>query len=213
MNDTDKRLKALGTAIPEILLPRSGTDLAKWAVIACDQFTQDRGYWEQVKNTVGDKPSSLNLIFPEVYLEDGGAEARDKRIRAIRNSMDAYIREEIFAPTRRCVVYLERGTPLHPKRRGLVLLVDLEQYDWAPDSRPLIRSTEGTVPERLPPRIQIRRGAPLELPHVLLLIDDEKDRLIPAVGEAARKHPPLYETPLMMNSGAITGWAADTEEA
>ena len=92
-------------------------------------------------------------------------------------------------------------------------MIDLEQYDWAPESRPLIRSTEGTVPERLPSRIEIRRGAPLELPHILLLMDDEEDRIIPALGEMARKKPPLYETPLMMNSGAVSGWALDTEDA
>nr|AGS53293.1 uncharacterized conserved protein UCP033563 [uncultured bacterium contig00013] len=94
-----------------------------------------------------------------------------------------------------------------------MLMVDLERYDWAPEARPLIRSTEGTVKERLPPRVEIRRGAPLELPHILLLIDDEDDRLIPSLGETARKSRPLYETALMMNSGAVTGWALDTEES
>ncbi|MCL2881193.1 MAG: DUF1015 domain-containing protein, partial [Treponema sp.] len=114
---------------------------------------------------------------------------------------------------RQCCVYLERSTLKNPRRRGLVLSIDLEHYDWAPGSRRLIRSTEDTVKERLPPRMEIRRGAPLELPHILLLIDDEEDRLIASLGEMARKQPPLYETPLMMNSGAVTGWALDTEEA
>ncbi|MCL2318715.1 MAG: DUF1015 domain-containing protein, partial [Treponema sp.] len=155
----------------------------------------------------------LNLIFPEVYLEDGSDNARGLRIREIRKSMDSYLRGNVFAPPRRSCVYLERSTPWHPKRRGIVLSIDLEQYDWAPESRPLIRSTEGTVKERLPPRMEIRRGAPLELPHILLLIDDEEDRLIPSLGELARKHLPLYETSLMMKAGAVAGWALDTKEA
>nr|AGS53370.1 protein UCP033563 [uncultured bacterium contig00018] len=213
MSDIHSRLAALGAGVPEILLPRDGTDFSKWAVIACDQFTQDRDYWERVKAAAGGAPSCINLIFPEVYLEDGGAEERARRIREIRNSMDSYLSNGVFAPPRRCFVYLERSTPRHPMRRGLVLTVDLERYDWAPEARPLIRSTEGTVKERLPPRVEIRRGAPLELPHILLLIDDEDDRLIPSLGEMTRKSAPLYKTTLMMNSGAVSGWALDTEEA
>ena len=178
MNEIHARLATLGVGIPEILLPRPGTDLSKWAVIACDQFTQDRNYWEQVKNAAANAPSCLNLIFPEIYLEDG---ERDKRIHDIRNAMDAYSKGDTFAPPLRCCMYLERSTPHKPKRRGLVLSVDLERYDWAPESRPLIRSTEGTVTGRLPSRIQVRRGAPLELPHVLVLIDDEKDSLVPSL--------------------------------
>jgi len=207
------RLSAVGAGIPEILLPQSGTDLSKWAVIACDQFTQDRDYWEQVKTEAENSSSCLNLIFPEVYLEDGGAESRTRRIQGIRKTMDSYLKGNIFAPPRCCPIYLERSTPRHAKRRGLVLLVDLEQYNWERESRLLIRSTEGTVKERLPPRMEIRRGAPLELPHILLLIDDEEDFLIPSLGEIAQRDSPLYETTLMMNSGAVTGWALDTDEA
>jgi hypothetical protein len=212
MSDTHSRLAALGIGIPEILLPKEGTDLYKWAVIACDQFTQDRNYWEKVKETVGSSPSCLNMIFPEAYLEDGGEEGKNRRIRDIRNCMASYAKEGLFTPTR-CCVYVERSTNHHPKRSGLVLLFDLEQYDWDPESRLLIRSTEGTLQERLPPRMAIRRGAPLELPHILLLINDEGDSLIPSLGKIARERPPMYETPLMMNSGAVRGWALDTEQA
>ncbi|MCL2233838.1 MAG: DUF1015 domain-containing protein [Treponema sp.] len=211
MNELLKRLAALGVGIPEVLLPHNGIDLSKWAVIACDQFTQDREYWERVKNTAVGAPSCLNLIFPEIYLEDEGD--KEARLRSIRASMNAYAAGDVFAPPRHCGVYLERSTPHTAKRRGLVLSIDLERYEWTPESRPLIRCTEGTVTERLPSRIEIRRGAPLELPHVLLLIDDERDRLIPSIGEIARKNAPLYETPLMQDSGDITGWAVDTEEA
>jgi hypothetical protein len=175
--------------------------------VACDQFTQDRAYWEAVQAEAGTAPSTLNLIFPEAYLGN----SPEARIRDIRRSMRAYLDEGFFAPARRCCVYLERSTARCPRRRGLLLAVDLEQYDWAPASRLLIRSTEGTIEKRLLPRMEIRRGAPLEVSHILLLIDDDEDAFLPALGERAKKGAPLYETPLMMNSGAISGWALDTE--
>jgi hypothetical protein len=207
MNNVHRRLEALGAAVPEILLPLPGKDLKKWAVVACDQFTQDRDFWEALKLETGTAPSTLNLILPEVYL--GGD--RETRISDIRAFMRAYLDGGVFAPPRRCCVYLERSTPRHPRRRGLVLAVDLEQYDWASGARPLIRTTEGTIKERLLPRMEIRRNAPLECPHILLLIDDEEDALIPGLGERAKKEAPLYETSLMKDSGSVTGWALDKE--
>jgi hypothetical protein len=208
MVNPHQRLAALGTAIPDILFPGPGTDPEKWAVIACDQFTQDRDYWEAVRRTVGDAPSALNLILPEVYLGDPD---REERIRRIHQTMDRYQDEGVLSPPRRCAVYMERNTPLHPQRRGLLLAVDLEQYDWTPGSRLLIRSTEGTVPERLPPRMEVRRGAALEIPHILLLIDDEENALLPALGERARQNPPRYESPLMLGAGSLKGWTLDRE--
>ncbi|MDR3335162.1 MAG: DUF1015 domain-containing protein [Treponema sp.] len=203
-----QRLAALGTAIPDIVLPRPEMDITKWAIIACDQFTQDQDYWEAVKDTVGVAPSAFHLILPEIYLEDGD---REERIRRIHRTMDAYMAADILAPPRRGCVYVERSTPQHPLRRGLVIAVDLEQYDWKPEAHSLIRATEGTVKERLPPRMEIRRGAPLEIPHVILLIDDEEDVLLPGLGERAKKKLPLYNTPLMMDSGGISGWLLDQE--
>jgi hypothetical protein len=208
MDTVENRLAALGAAIPDIILPRPGVDLEKWAVIACDQFTQDPSYWEAVAQTVGSSPSTLNLIFPELYL---GKDAREERIRAIHRSMASYLGEGTLSEPLRGCVYVERSSPAHQRRRGLVLAIDLESYDWQGDSRPLIRSTEGTVPERLPPRMDIRRAAPLETPHILLLIDDEADYLIPALGERAKKGECLYQTPLMLGSGSISGWALDQE--
>ncbi|MDR0598386.1 MAG: DUF1015 domain-containing protein [Treponema sp.] len=208
MNTIEERLAALGTAIPDIRLPGPGIDLSKWAVIACDQFTQDRAYWEAVAKTVGDSPSSLNLIFPELYL---GENRREERIRAIHRSMAAYLGDGTLSEPFRGCVYVERSSPYRQCRRGLVLAIDLERYDWQGDSRPLIRSTEGTVPERLPPRMAIRRSAPLETPHILLLIDDDTDSLIPALGEGAKKGRRLYQTPLMLGAGDISGWALDNE--
>jgi hypothetical protein len=205
--DTKQRLAALGTAVPELALPHAGVELRKWAVIACDQFTQDRSYWDTVGHIVGDAPSTLHMIFPEVFLEDPG---RTDRIRGIHRTMEAYL-ASFLAPPRRACMYIERSTPWHQRRRGLVLAIDLERYDWNPGARSLVRSTEGTVPARLPPRMEIRRGAPLEIPHILLLIDDEEDRLLPDLGERAKRASPAYDTPLMTESGHITGWLLDQE--
>jgi hypothetical protein len=207
MTDLQLRFASLGLEIPEILLPR-GADLRKWPVLACDQFTQDRSYWEKIKSAVADAPSALNLIYPEVFLPDGDA---DGRIADIHSAMDFYLKEGVFQEPRRGFVYIERDTPFQKKRRGLVAAVDLEQYDWKGESRSLIRCTEGTVPERLPPRMNIRRGASLETSHVLLLIDDDADSLLPALGEQVKNLDPLYKTELMMDSGGISGWFVDAE--
>jgi hypothetical protein len=214
MGDIDQRFERLGLFLPEILLPGENVDLQKWAVIACDQFTQDRGYWERAKNAVNGGPSSLNLILPEVYLADGD---KAQRIDEIHRMMESYLSKGVFSSTPkgcnlRACVYLERNTPFNRGRRGLVIAVDLEHYDWSPQARRLIRSTEGTVAERLPPRMDIRRNAALETTHVLLLIDDDKDRLLPALAERAKKKPPVYQCPLMMESGDVSGWLLDGEE-
>jgi len=211
MNDYSQKLKSLGFEIPSILLPRSSPsfDMHKWAVIACDQFTQDREYWQKVKETADGSPSTLNLIFPEVFLADTDAEAR---IADIHSTMNRYLNDGVFTEPRRGFIYVERDTPFQKKRRGLIAAIDLEKYDWKSNSRSLIRCTEGTVTERLPPRMNIRRGAPLELPHVLLLIDDDTDTFLPSVGELAKKTDPVYSTPLMMGSGCITGWFLDAQE-
>jgi hypothetical protein len=206
MEDIHQQLARCGLKIPEILLPRRGIDLEKWAVVACDQFTQDRAYWDRVREQAGDAPSMLHVIFPEIYLP---GEGRAARIAAIHQSMAAWLREGVFAPPRQGCVYLERDTPYHQGRRGLVIALDLEQYDWAPASRPLIRTTEGTVPERLPPRMEIRRGAALESPHILVLIDDEPDAILPALGERAKRAAPVYQSPLMLGGGGISGWFLD----
>lgn len=208
MKDHNRQFANLGLEIPAILLP-SGVDLQKWAVIACDQFTQDRDYWTNVKNIAGDAPSTLNLIFPEVFLADGNEK---QTITNIHKSMKTYLDNGIFGAPQNGFVYIERDTPLNKKRRGLVAALDLEQYDWKPDARPLIRCTEGTVMERLPPRMDIRRGAPLETPHVLLLIDDDSDSLLNELGARAKKAAPLYETQLMMGSGSISGWLLNGED-
>ncbi len=208
MKDIDERLARLGTAVPEVLLPKTGTDLEAWAVVACDQFTQDREYWSRVEARAGTAPSTLQMIFPEVYLEDGD---RPARIAAIRSAMESYLEDGTFAPSVRGLVYIERKTPLQPLRRGLIVAVDLERYRWQPEERPLVRATEGTVKERIPPRMEIRRGAPVESPHVLILIDDDERRLVEGIGSRARRGKPLYDTPLMLGAGSISGWLVDAE--
>jgi len=201
----------IGLEIPFILLPKNmkvNEEIKKWPVIACDQFTQDRDYWEKAKAAAEGAPSTLNMIFPEIFLTDDDA---PQRISAIHSTMKNYLKDGVFAPPRKGFIYIERDTPYQKKRRGLVAAVDLEMYEWQPDARPLIRCTEGTVTERLPPRMEIRRGAPLELPHVLLLIDDDTNSLLSALGEKVKNTSPCYNTPLMMESGNVTGWFLDTE--
>jgi hypothetical protein len=211
MGDVHQRLAGLGLKVPEILLPRMGINLQKWAVIACDQFTQDRSYWEKVKEKAENSPSALNLIYPEVYLEDPD---RTERIEKIHRTMRSYLdeKEGIFAPPRRGCVYIERSTPYHPRRQGLLVNVDLDSYDWSPETRPLIRATEGTVKERLPPRMEIRRGAPLESPHIIILIDDDGDTLLSGLGDQVQHSAPAYRSSLMLNSGLISGWFLDKED-
>jgi len=204
MNNYRQRLNSIGIEIPSILLPKTKTaDFKKWPVIACDQFTQDRDYWEKVKSAAAGAPSTLNLIFPEAFLADSGA---SQRIVGIHSTMKRYLADGVFGEPRQGFIYIERDTPYQKKRRGLVAAVDLERYDWKPQAHLSIRCTEGTVADRLPPRMDIRRGAPLELPHVLLLIDDEADSLLPAIGEKVKNAAPCYKTDLMMDSGSIAGW-------
>ncbi|GHU10424.1 hypothetical protein FACS1894151_09780 [Spirochaetia bacterium] len=204
-----QRLAVLGTAVPEILLPQAELDLQKWAVIACDQFTQDEVYWDAVARETEKSPSTLELILPEIYLEKP---MRAERIAAIHQTMQRYLDSGVFRPPLRSAVYLERSTPFRRLRRGLLAAIDLECYDWTEGTAPLIRATEGVVRDRLPPRVDVRRNAALELPHILLLINDPEDTLIPALGERARKKPPLYDTPLMLNSGHVSGWPLDSPE-
>ena len=207
MSDIGKKLEKLGVEIPEILLPE-GVDLRQWAVIACDQFTQDRVYWEKARESAAGAPSTLNMIFPEVFLADADP---SRRIGNIHRTMREYTDSGVFAPNRG-FVYLERDTPFNRGRKGLVAAVDLEQYDWSPTARPLIRPTEGTIAERLPPRMDIRRNAPVELPHILLLIDDDNDVLLRGLGERARKNAPVYQGELMLNSGSLSGWSLNSPD-
>jgi uncharacterized protein (DUF1015 family) len=206
MNDINKQLAGNGIRTPSIILPAKNIDLEKWAVIACDQFTQDAEYWEKVETLAGDAPSTFNLIYPEIYLEKSD---RRERIERIHETMRSYLSTmhttgAVLNPPRRAGAFIERHTG-HGVRKGLLLAVDLERYDWRAGSRSLIRSTEDTLPERLPPRVEIRRGAGLELPHILLLIDDSENILMSLLEKLLVKAPVAYDTPLMLGGGNVRG--------
>ncbi len=198
-----------GVAVPEILLPEN-IDLEKWAVIACDQYTQDRDYWKKAADIADGKPSTLNVIFPEVYLSDSD---REERIQNIKKTMNAYLQNKVFAKAEKEFIYIERKTAYGRTRKGLVLAVDLDSYEWKPFSKAMIRATEATVPERIPPRMKIRTGAPLELPHIMLLADDPQDELVGKTGELVKGGKALYDGDLQQKSGHITGWAVRDEKA
>jgi hypothetical protein len=201
-----KIINDIGIQIPQVYLPKSGTDLTKWAVIACDQFTSQPEYWNEVEKIVGDAPSTLNLIFPEVYLEEPGDEARIQNIQA---TMRKYLDEEILQP-HEGLIYVER-TVGDKTRKGMVLCLDLECYDYSKGSSSLIRATEGTIVDRLPPRIKIREGATLELPHILVLIDDPNQTVIGPLSTGKSKLEKLYDFELMLDSGHLTGYAVSHE--
>ena len=193
----------------DILLPRDA-DMTKWAVIACDQFTSDRAYWDRVRRTAGDAPSTINLILPEAEL---GSPREAEEVAEINRTMDAYLRGGVFAEYRDSYVYVERTLENGSIRKGLVGMLDLDAYDYNPGSTSAIRATEKTVPERIPPRQRVRRDAPIELPHVLLLVDDHEKRLIEAVAEKKDRLPKLYDFELMEGGGRIRGWLVAGEDA
>jgi hypothetical protein len=197
-------LARLGARVPEVYLPAAGTDYAAWAVVACDQYSSEREYWKRVETAVAGAPSTLGLIFPEAYLEDADAEARIGRI---QSNMREYLAHGVLVSAGEGLVLVERFTPFEKKPRvGLVLAVDLEAYRYGADSASLIRPSEGTIVERLPPRMRIRRGAVLELPHIMLLVDDPLRTVIEPIYAAREAMPMLYDFELMLGSGRVRGW-------
>ena len=180
---TMKKIEELGLRIPEILLPKN-INVSTWSVIACDQYTQDKEYWKKVEQTASGKPSTLNLILPEVYLNDSD---KPERIKKIRQAMKDYLAGNVFDPPKKAFVYLERKTAFGRMRKGLVAQIDLETYEWKPFSKANIRATEATIVDRIPPRKEIRKGAQLELPHIMLLVNDKEDVLVGGSGAAVKK--------------------------
>lgn len=186
----------------DILLPKN-VDFSKWSVVACDQFTSQRSYWEKAADIVGSEPSTLSLIFPEVYLNDDGGE---ERIAAINAEMKKYIDNDIFEEYKDALFYVERKQSDGKIRHGIVGAVDLEEYDFNKGSQSAIRATEGTIIERIPPRRKIRINAPLELPHILMLIDDRKKAVVEPITANKESYKKLYDFELMSGSGHLTGW-------
>jgi Protein of unknown function (DUF1015). len=197
-----KTYDEIGIHIPQVYLPKKGTDLTKWAVIACDQFTSQPEYWQEVETLVGNQPSTYNLILPEVYLEKPGELAR---IKFIQDKMHFYLENNYLEP-HEGLIYVER-TVYGKTRHGLMLCLDLERYDFTGGSSSLIRATEGTIVERLPPRMNIRQGAALELPHILVLIDDPQRTVIDVLEKASSGLEKLYDFDLMLGSGHLCGYA------
>ncbi|MDR0764467.1 MAG: DUF1015 domain-containing protein [Synergistaceae bacterium] len=193
----------------DILLPRVA-DMGAWSVIACDQFSSDRDYWDRVAARVGDAPSTLRMILPETYLEDGagGHFAREISL-AMRNYLDA----GIFREYKDSLVYVERRLSNGRARRGLVGAIDLDRYDYSPDSGAPVRASEMTDPARLPPRVAARASASLELPHVIALMDDAGMSVIEPIEGLKNSLEELYDFDLMEGGGHITGWRVTGGEA
>lgn len=189
-----------------ILLPKA-KDMTKWAVVACDQFTAQPDYWRKVEELVGDAPSTLNLILPEIYLKNDNSE----RVKKINDTMRKYLKEDLFLPAS-CFVLTERTMDDGGKRLGLVVTVDLDAYDYQRVEVP-IRATEDTIPSRLPARIDIRKDAPIELPHILLLIDDREKTILEPLYEKRAELPVIYDFDLNMNGGHIVGYRVDDVES
>lgn len=187
----------------DILLPKK--DFERWAVIACDQFTSEQKYWDKTAETVGDAPSTLKITLPEIYLDDN----IDKRISEINRTMTEYLEGDVFDVNKDSMIYVERESSNGKTRRGIVGVIDLEDYDYNKGSRSLIRATEQTVLERIPPRVKIRRDAAIELPHVMLLVDDPNMTVIAPLAEAKSDLKTAYDFDLMQGGGHISGYFID----
>ena len=198
----NKTFERLGFYPADILLPKQ-TDMTKWAVVACDQFTSEPEYWQRVEDTVGTAPSTLRLILPEAKLK---APDVDELVGGINASMEHYLAGGVFESYADSLFYIERTQSDGRVRHGLIGMVDLDAYDFTPGSGALIRATEGTVLERIPPRARVRRDAPIELPHVMLLIDDPEKTVIEPLTAAADGMERVYDFDLMEGGGHIRGF-------
>ena len=199
-------LTKLALQIPTILLPRTGVDPSCWAVIACDQYTSEPEYWQAVDRLVADQPSTLRLVFPEVYLEDEDSEAR---IADINSSMAQYLDDGVLVAQEQGFMLVDRKTSHAPSRKGLVVALDLDAYDYRPGTKTMIRATEGTIVDRLPPRIRVRENAGVELPHIMVLIDDPEQTVIEPLFAADLEL--AYDFELMQESGHLRGWKVNQQ--
>lgn len=200
-------MKSVGFYPGEFLLPRC--DLTKWSVVACDQFTSQPEYWDKVEEITGDAPSAYKMIFPEARLE---TENFDKKIAEINQTMEQYLKEGLFESYSNAMIYVERTLLDGSIRHGILGLLDLEEYDYQKGSGSLIRATEGTVLERIPPRVRIREHAPLEMPHILVLVDDPQRTVVEPLQNKTNTMQTLYDFELMQNGGRIRGWLVDSQE-
>ncbi len=194
-------MKQTGLTSAKILLPKT-KDFSRWACIACDQFTSEIEYWKQLEEYVGDAKSTLNLTFPEIYLDD----QTDKRIKNINENIKKYIEEGVFSSSYDGFILTVRSTPFVKRRIGLVGAIDLDEYEYSSKSDALIRATEGTIEERIPPRLKIRKDADVEFPHVMVLFDDEKREINEKLYENRDRYEKVYDFDLNMGGGSIQGY-------
>ena len=193
----------------DILLP-DGVDMTLWSVIACDQFSSELTYWDRVEKTVGTNPSALKLIVPEAQLDT--TDTVDRAFKA-GEEMQAYIKSGLFKTLSQSFIYLERTLSDGSMRRGLVGMIDLEAYDYRPGSTSVIRASEGTILSRLPARMEIRKRALLEMPHIMALIDDKDRQVIETLAKRTDKLEPVYDFKLMEGGGSIKGWRVSGDES
>ena len=199
----DAPFDALGFGPGEILIPQPDADWPRWSVVACDQYTSQPDYWARVEARVGPVPSALRLILPESHLAEPDAA---ERVEAIHAAMEDYLSRGVLRDLGPSLIYVERTLAAGKTRRGLVGQIDLERYDFRPGADSLIRATEGTVLERIPPRVKVRQGAALELPHVMLLVDDPERGVIEPLAAQTGEMEPLYDFELMEAGGRLRGW-------
>jgi uncharacterized protein (DUF1015 family) len=204
LNINQDLLDKVALQVPQILLPDKTVDLKKWAVVACDQFTSEPEYWSEVDSFTKNSASTFHIIFPEVYLEEDG---KEDRIKAINKTMKAYLDQKVLRDPMEGFVLVRRTMKNESIRTGLMVALDLEKYDFHAGSSAMIRATEKTVMDRIPPRVQIRKDAPIELPHVLVLIDDPTFSVIePLLSIYEKPACQLYDTELMMDGGHLSAY-------
>lgn len=190
-----------------ILLPKN-IDMTKWSVVACDQYTSEMDYWNEVEKIIGASPSTLRITLPEIFLEDSDV---NERINKINDTMKEYLDEDLFYELKDSMIYLERTQADGRVREGLMGMVDLEDYSYEKGSQTLIRATEKTVIERIPPRLKVRENALLELPHIMILIDDEKKKIIEDLKNEVTDSDVVYDFDLMENGGHIKGYKLNND--
>ena len=191
----------------DILLPQN-VDMSKWAVVSCDQFTSEPKYWQSLAEYIGGAKSTLDLIFPEVYLGDNDAE----RIKKINAAMESYLSEGVFKTIKNSYILVERITASGVRRVGIIGMVDLEDFDFSANAKSVIRPTEGVVPSRIPPRLKIRENASLELPHIMLLVDDPSGSVIETLYQNRDSFEKLYDFNLNMGGGSVKGYRIDADK-
>ena len=193
----------------KIVLPAKGTDMSKWSVVACDQYTSEPDYWKAVAEYVGDEPSMLNIVLPEIFLEEDGV---GERIEKICKTMSEYVEGGVVLENAPAYIYTERTQADGAVRKGIIGKIDLEHYDYSKGSKSAVRATEGTILERIPPRVKVRENALLESPHIMILIDDEDKKIIEPLAKEKDTFEKAYDFSLMQNSGSLKGYFVSEEE-